>query len=560
MRLSLLVLLLPFLALLVSPPLRAQEGPTTPDAAGIYGDWLQKYSEGKLFLIRDGVLDRQEMKRFRRIFADVAQSQDLVAAKLLWQAAIVELPPELDKFQRLEAQLAAVRGEAKGRIAGIAGKDVDDWLLEIALRRGGRSGSLPRVTALEILGQRENRELGKEILDKLRRFPADERVQALIALEQLGSLEEIPELLKMLRNREPNMRIATVTAIAGILAPHSDETKSENVKEDAPGVKLAPEVVDALAQVYRKEKNWQVRAAIVDAMQRLRSRHAIPALIQAMRDEKAVERKRGAIGHQMLLGRIHDALVGLTGQDLPPNAPELWQSFWDREGAKFRFATDNGPRAQSDKKKRPEGGSYVKYFNLDIRSKRILFIIDFSGSMREPVKLEGRYAGIGAKQPKYELVKKELEKVIRALPRDTVCNVVFFSNEAMVWRIGKGSRPELVPMKDSNKAALLQYVYETAPGGSTNLFGALEVALAMGERGVYDKYYATAFDSIYLLSDGAPSSGKIVETKSILAEVDKINKLRRISINTIVFGNESNNLTFMRQLAERNRGDFIHVK
>jgi predicted nucleotidyltransferase len=42
--------------------------------------------------------------------------------------------------------------------------------------------------------------------------------------------------------------------------------------------------------------------------------------------------------------------------------------------------------------------------------------------------------------------------------------------------------------------------------------------------------------------------------------VDKINKLRRISINTIVFGNESNNLTFMRQLAERNRGEFIHVK
>ena len=267
------------------------------------------------------------------------------------------------------------------------------------------------------------------------------------------------------------------------------------------------------------------------------------------------------MGDEMLLARIHDGLVGLTGQDLPRNSPQLWESFWEREGANFRFATKGGPRAQGDGKSRPEtGGSYVKYFNLDIRSKRILFIIDFSGSMREPVSLKGRYAGMGAKQAKYELVKKELEKVVRALPRDTICNVVFFSNEATAWRRGKGGRPELVEMSDNNKAALLHYVYETAPGGSTNLFGALELALAMGERGVYDKYYQTAYDSVFLLSDGAPSSGKIVEADAIRAEVAKINKLRRIRINTIVFGDESNNLTFMRKLAEENNGRFIHVK
>ena len=547
-------------SVLATLPAGAQ-APTTPDAVEQYSRWLQSYSEGKEFLFRDGQRDAMAVKRFRRLFAQVAESKDLLAAKRLWQAAIVELPPELDKFQRLDAQLATVRGEAKQLIAGIPDEKVDSWLLDKALQRGGRSGSLPRVTAIEILGLRGSQRVGKELLAGLRKFAVDERIQAVLALENCGSLETLPELLRLLRNREPNLRIATITAIAGILAPHSDETKAENTKEDAPGVKLSPEVVDAFAKMLKKEKNWQVRATIVDGMVRLRSRHAIPALIAAMKLELGRGGRKGGMGDEMLLARIHDGLVGLTGQDLPRNAPQLWESFWEREGANFRFATKDGPRAQKDGRSRPEdGASYVKYFNLDIRSKRILFIIDFSGSMREPVSLKGRYAGMGAKQPKYELVKKELEKVVRALPRDTICNVVFFSNEATAWRRGKGGRPELVEMSDNNKAALLHYVYETAPGGSTNLFGALELALAMGERGVYDKYYQTAYDSVFLLSDGAPSSGKIIEPDAIRAEVAKINKLRRIRINTIVFGDESNNLTFMRKLAEENKGRFIHVK
>ena len=257
---GLIVCLLP--SLLASPPLGAQ-APTTPDAVEQYSQWLQAYSEGKTFLFRDGQRDAMAVKRFRRLFAQVAQSKDLLAAKRLWQAAIVELPPELDKFQRLDAQLATVRGEAKQLIAGIPDEKVDSWLLDKALQRGGRSGSLPRVIAIEILGLRGNERVGKELLAGLRKFAVDERIQAVLALENCGSLDTLPELLKLLRNREPNLRIATITAISGILAPHSDETKAENVKSDSPGAKLSPEVIEAFAKILKKEKNWQVRATIV---------------------------------------------------------------------------------------------------------------------------------------------------------------------------------------------------------------------------------------------------------------------------------------------------------
>ncbi|PIE23571.1 MAG: hypothetical protein CSA62_06950 [Planctomycetota bacterium] len=553
-----------FVALLVfffgQLPLGAQ-GAAAQEAVEKYSHWLQSYSEGKELLFRDGRRDRKAAQRFRRLFAQVAATGDLLAAKRLWQAATVELPEELDRFQRMNAQLPAVRGEAKRLIAGIGGEDVDSWLLDKALQRGGRNASLARVTAIEILGLRGSEMAGKKLLAGLGKLGLAEKIQAVLALESCGSLEALPELIKLLRNREPNLRIATISTLAGILSPHSDETKAENQGPDTPGQRLTPNLLEAFSKLLKKEKNWQVRAAVIDGVLRLRSRHSIPALIAAMKAELKRGGSKKEAGTEMLLARIHDGLVALTGQDLPRKLPKLWEVFWKREGARFRFRTVKAPGKKLGEAAGPKKGvSYVRYFNLDIRSKRILFIIDFSGSMREPVSLQGRYAGMGAKQPKFELVKKELEKVIRALPRDTICNVVFFSNEAKVWRQGKGGRPKLVEMNDSNKAALLYYVYETAPGGSTNIYGALELALAMGERGVYDKYYRAAYDSIFLLSDGAPSSGKIVEPDAIRAEVAKINKLRRIRIHTIVFGDESNNLSFMRKLAEENNGRFLHVK
>jgi Mg-chelatase subunit ChlD len=114
-------------------------------------------------------------------------------------------------------------------------------------------------------------------------------------------------------------------------------------------------------------------------------------------------------------------------------------------------------------------------------------------------------------------------------------------------------------MTDDNKASLIQYVWRTQPSGSTNLFGALEKALEIGGRGVYDKYYQTAFDTIFVLSDGAPTAGEITDTEEILRRVQEANKFKRVLINTVTFG-DVNNMRFMKALAEQSGGEHLHVE
>ena len=518
-----------------------------------YENWIRGYSEGRERLRKDGRLDEAAERRRRQLFEKVAAGGDLDAVKRLFVAATLRLPASFDDRARIESMLGQVRAHARTLIGAIHADGVDDWLVAQALRRGGKPGDTQRIAAIEIIGMRERPEAGKLLVASLRKLPLPERVQAVLALESCGTIELIPKLLQLLKQREPNLRIAAVQAIAAVLGPYSDETRAQNLTSDAPGPKLVKVVVPALDKLLVREKVWQVRAAVCDALVRLKVKASIPVLISGLEREL----KRGRKASRMLSIAFHEALEQMTGQDLSEDAPRLWRDFWAKEGASFRYATRATPKKRSSAKGR-EAVEYARYFNLEIKTKRVLFVIDFSGSMREEVRLTGRYAG--SKHVKYELVKKELERVIRSLPKDSSCNVVFFNNDVNVWRHGRDGKPMRVKMNDANKSDLLQYVWDSTPGGATNLFGALETAFAMSDRGVYDKYYDTAFDTVFLLSDGAPSYGKIVEPAAIRAAVRKINKLRRVKMHTIVFGDASNNLEFMKRLASDNGGTFMHVQ
>ena len=521
-----------------------------------YASWLDAYIEGKILLQNTTGQGRENLKKFRRLCAAIARAQDLDAAKLLWLAAVVTLPDDMDKHVRLQARLGTVRYIAKQWMMDIDDPAVDTWLLDKAFRDMGKSGSLSRMTALDILGGRGTEGIAEKILARINNFPIPERIEAVLALERSGNAASLPALLKMLKEKDPNLRISVVQAICASLARYSDETiKNRSAKQKELSSEWTPTVMAVLAKQLVKEKIWQVKTTIIDGLVRTKNRQAIPVLIDGLRKEH----RKGRSVNDFVVDSYHDALVAMTGMDLSRGNPALWVDFWSREGSTFRLAPA-GTKKKNGKKPSQGRTKYVKYFNLDIRSKRVLFIIDFSGSMSQKVSLTDRYAG-GRQHIKYELVKRELERVVRSLPKDAVCNVVFFNHAVSVWRLGKNSaKPALVKMSDENKSDLLHYIMETNPSGSTNLYGSLKTALAMGERGAFDKYYKTAYDTMFLLSDGAPTSGETTDTNQILAEVRKINKLRRIKINTIVFGDETNNIEFMRQLAEQNSGKFILVR
>ena len=83
--------------------------------------------------------------------------------------------------------------------------------------------------------------------------------------------------------------------------------------------------------------------------------------------------------------------------------------------------------------------------------------------------------------------------------------------------------------------------------------------------------YATSTngaDTIFLMTDGRPNTGRIEKPEDILAELKKVNRLRKLTIHTICVGEippggptpDSPDPVFLKKIADQNNGDFVHIK
>src|SRR5262245_62398432 len=90
--------------LLVALPLAAQK-PAAPAAADApapsplqqFLAWLKDYRAGAFRLVKDGRTDEAALQQVDALMGEVAKSNDLPAAKLLFEAAAVEPHPEKAK-------------------------------------------------------------------------------------------------------------------------------------------------------------------------------------------------------------------------------------------------------------------------------------------------------------------------------------------------------------------------------------------------------------------------------------------------------------------------------
>jgi hypothetical protein len=124
------------------------------------------------------------------------------------------------------------------------------------------------------------------------------------------------------------------------------------------------------------------------------------------------------------------------------------------------------------------------------------------------------------------------------------------------------------PATPLNKQKSFEYIDKQTPQSRTNMFDALEKAfqiaagLVQKAGGAGDPRYGGGqggADTFYLLSDGSPNFGRIPDPDAIVAEIRKINELRKIIIHTIAVGGAFNS-SFMERLAKDNGGECIVVK
>jgi uncharacterized protein YegL len=89
--------------------------------------------------------------------------------------------------------------------------------------------------------------------------------------------------------------------------------------------------------------------------------------------------------------------------------------------------------------------------------------------------------------------------------------------------------------------------------GGTNISDALEAAFNIIGTGTNS---SSQVETIFLLTDGAPTRGKITKRDSIIAKTAEWNSLRQVRINAIGLGDDCN-VKFLKELANENNGIFV---
>jgi hypothetical protein len=269
-------------------------------------------------------------------------------------------------------------------------------------------------------------------------------------------------------------------------------------------------------------KNWRMQIGAIEACRRMRSRLSVDLLIERM------EKQRGRLQYDILVA-LHD----LTGVGMPYIAPD-WESWW--KAHRDNYQPPEKQKSLSEKQTVvlfPDAGK-LTYFGIKVLSNRLCFIADTSGSMSAKMTYQD------SASTRIDAMKSELRRLVKTFDKRTYFNLYFF--ESGYKKLFK----RLTPRNKKSQKAASKFLGGVSARGGTNLYDPLEDALQDPN-----------VDTIYLLSDGRPSAGKYTDVDDILRSVRRLNRLRKIQINTIAIGSDSK---LMRRLARQNGGFYRSLK
>jgi hypothetical protein len=337
-----------------------------------------------------------------------------------------------------------------------------------------------------------------------------------------------------------------------------------------------PEVMEDVKKLLVHDQ-WQVRLAALDYFGRLADRSTLPLLVERLDDETGRLRQE-----------VVETLKAVSGKD------------YGRDVAKWRAYAAAGEKAAEEAGKKPAdpaaggGGSRAvatgappvepTYYGQKVYSDRVVFIIDVSLSMNEEMVVDrdmiiretgavvsgGDNPGGEGSKPDKEAEKKDddgvipiewwkirtrmdfarsqLKYVVSTLKRDQRFDIVWFSDSIKAWQGG------MVPALPATKWKAVQWLDELKCEAGTNTWGGLMKGLNLVGRGGADENYTRGADTLYFMSDGAPSVGDIKDPEQIVAAIERIHKVRRVKVNVVQIGTSP--LPFMKRLASVTGGDY----
>lgn len=169
-------------------------------------------------------------------------------------------------------------------------------------------------------------------------------------------------------------------------------------------------------------------------------------------------------------------------------------------------------------------GTGTSFFGVEAEGSRIVYIVDFSGSM-----------GVAGK---WERTRQELIASIEELLEGASFLVVLFSSDAALIE----NRRTWSDAIDRNKKWVRAALSRIEPGGATVPMPAFLIAFATRPRA----------DAIFFMTDGQFD-------EAVVAELQKMNMEMQIPIHCITFGDRSAERQ-MRQIAQDSGGTYTHVE
>lgn len=355
-----------------------------------------------------------------------------------------------------------------------------------------------RTAARELLNKAPS-EAVQPLLAKVRKAlkrPKKESLDLAIGLHEL--LAKDPswrgDLLAMAAAKEPEVRTVGLSLLFELGSDAAIEQAQDSI-----GAKL-----------------WPLRSAAYRYLGRFRSVGSIPLLINRVGKEDG-----------RLADELAQALFRHTGTRCW--SKKEWEAWWRERQSGFALPHADSVRTSTGS----GGGTTSAYYDIPLVSTKIAFLVDHSGSMRAQI-------GTDKKFNRLEAAKRQLTQVLESLPASHMCNLIPYETQVRpIWK-------ELRKLDGENRKDILKRVERLQPAGGTNIFDSLQIAFDDPE-----------VDTIYLLTDGQPSAGRLTDPADILAEVRRWYRSRQIVVHCIALGLES---PLLKEIAEITDGVYKSVR
>ena len=379
----------------------------------------------------------------------------------------------------------------------------------------------------------------------------------------------------------PEMRVVYVEALGQLTgSPAAHATLIELVKDKDSFVRgmaaaglgehRSMDALDPLMALL-DDKTWLVQSAALASLPRLTDRAEVKKRVPKLVD--FLENVSGRLKVDCA-----ECLRRLTGKTFGRDAA-AWRKWVDEgmaEAAPKPEPADGDPPAP-----KPAYGNQDEaphFYGMPVLSNRVVLILDISLSMYDPIDIDKdrlrretsrRKAPVtGEKKDdkdkdknaapeedqgydipwwkiktRLDLAKYQTINLVSQLREEQSFEIITFSKEVTHW-MGK-----IVPATQANKQKAIAMLETVKPEDATNTWGAIAAAFDMVD--VNKKGEGLGPDEMYLVTDGAPSLGDIVDSNQILEATLQLCKVKPLRINVIGIGVD---LSFLRKLARDTGG------